>query len=82
MLSLFISFLQGYLLERSAVKMLVPHTWSREWFVLDDSKLYMIKEKERGERDTGSSLDVQVNYMITIMIVSIILKLTVLNHII
>ena len=62
--------------------MLVPHTWSREWFVLDDSKLYMIKEKERGERDTGSSLDVQVNYMITIMILSIILKLTVLNHII
>lgn len=41
--------------------MLVQHTWSRQWFVLDDSKLYIIKEKERGEKDGGSSLDVQVD---------------------
>eukprot|EP00596_Hydrurales_sp_CCMP1899_P000219 CAMPEP_0119036974 /NCGR_PEP_ID=MMETSP1177-20130426/5034_1 /TAXON_ID=2985 /ORGANISM="Ochromonas sp, Strain CCMP1899" /LENGTH=1026 /DNA_ID=CAMNT_0006997571 /DNA_START=226 /DNA_END=3306 /DNA_ORIENTATION=+ len=47
---------QGYLLERSAGKIL-QQTWSREWFVLDDSKLYKIKEREM---ETGSSLDVQV----------------------
>jgi hypothetical protein len=49
---------KGYLLERSGAKLLVQHTWSRDWFVLDDSKLYIIKEKER---DNGSSLDVQVH---------------------
>jgi hypothetical protein len=49
--------LKGYLLERSAGKIL-QQTWSREWFVLDDSKLYKIKEREM---ETGSSLDVQVN---------------------
>jgi hypothetical protein len=43
-------------LERSAGKIL-QQTWSREWFVLDDSKLYKIKEREM---ETGSSLDVQV----------------------
>ena len=48
---------QGYLLERSSAKLLVQHTWNREWFVLDDTKLYVIKEKER---DWVSSLDAQV----------------------
>lgn len=44
--------------------MLVQQTWSRDWFVLDDTKLYTIKEKERGEKDSGSSLDVQVRTML------------------
>jgi hypothetical protein len=55
---------KGYLLERSSAKLLVQHTWSRDWFVLDDSKLYIIKVKER---DTGSSLDVQVWMLETLL---------------
>ena len=32
--------------------------------MLDDTKLYIIKEKERGEKDSGSSLDVQVSVQV------------------
>jgi hypothetical protein len=38
----------------------VPHSWSREWFVLDDSKLFMIKEKEKS---AVTSLDIVVRHL-------------------
>lgn len=37
---------QGYILEKSGVNKLLQQQWTREWLVIDDTKLYFIKERD------------------------------------